>query len=90
MRRTEKPSSQFLGLLHGQAILRSDQRALAMIEARARKRGIMAAVSRSSANYVVRRFALEWMAEHADPLLAEGHLPAMTQSNAAAIQLRAS
>jgi hypothetical protein len=61
MRRTEKPSARFLGLLHGQAVIRSDAKALAMIEARAHARGIMPAVARHSSSYIVRRFSLDWM-----------------------------
>jgi len=61
MRRTERPSARFLGLLHGQAIIRGDSQALAMIEARAQARGIMQAVARHSSAYVVRRFSLDWM-----------------------------
>ena len=64
MRRTEKPSARFLGLLHGQAVIRSDAKALAMIEARAQERGIMPAVARHSSSYIVRRFSLDWMQSH--------------------------
>jgi hypothetical protein len=61
MRRIEKPSARFLGLLHGQAVIRSDAQALSMIEARAHERGIMPAVARHSSAYIVRRFSLDWM-----------------------------
>jgi len=61
MRRIEKPSARFLGLLHGQAVIRNDARALGMIEARAHARGIMPAVARHSSSYIVRRFSLDWM-----------------------------
>ena len=61
MRRIEKPSARFLGLLHGQAVIRSDSRALTMIETRAHERGIMPAVARPSSAYIVRRFSLDWM-----------------------------
>jgi hypothetical protein len=64
MRRTEKPSARFLGLLHGQAVIRSDKQALAMIEARAHERGVMPAVARHSSSYIVRRFSLDWMQNH--------------------------
>ena len=64
MRRIEKPSARFLGLLHGQAVIRSDAQALAMIEARALERGIMPAVARHSSSYIVRRFSLDWMQAH--------------------------
>jgi hypothetical protein len=60
MRRIEKPSARFLGLLHGQAVIRNDAQALGMIEARAQARGIMPAVARHSSSYIVRRFSLDW------------------------------
>lgn len=61
MRRTDRPSARFLGLLHGQAVIRGDSHALALIETRARERGIMPAVARHSSSYIVRRFSLDWM-----------------------------
>jgi hypothetical protein len=64
MHRTEKPSARFLGLLHGQAVIRGDSKALSMIEARAHERGLMPAVARHSSAYIVRRFSLDWMQAH--------------------------
>ena len=61
MRRIQKPSARFLGLLHGQAVIRGDAHALSLVEARAHERGIMPSVARHSSSYIVRRFSLDWM-----------------------------
>jgi len=64
MRRIQKPSARFLGLLHGQAVIRGDAHALSLVEARAHERGIMPAVARHSSSYIVRRFSLDWRQAH--------------------------
>jgi hypothetical protein len=61
MRHLDRPSARFLGLLHGQAVLRGDTAALNAVEACATERGRRAAVARHSFTYVRRMRALEEM-----------------------------
>ena len=59
MRHIDRPSARFLGLLHGQAVMRGDPDALQAIEACAAERGRRAAALRHSFMYVRRRRELE-------------------------------
>jgi hypothetical protein len=85
MRNLDRPSARFLGLLHGQAVMRGDFNALVAIETAAVERGRKAAVARHSFTYVRRMRALEEMghpemdeAFEPDPayLLRKGVVPA--------------
>ena len=83
MRHLDRPSARFLGLLHGQAVLRGDAAAQSCVEMAADERGRLSAVMRHSFTYVRRRRELdEGVFEHdfeeaLDPayLVSQGAVP---------------
>jgi hypothetical protein len=94
MRQIDRPSARFLGLLHGQAVIRGDAGAQETIEAAAVERGQRRAVVRHSFTYVRRKralddmngaFELEFEGLHEpDPayLVSRGVIPAAALSSA--------
>ena len=90
MRHLDRPSVRFLGLLHGQAIIRHDADAQSLVEACAAERGQRAAVARHSFTYVRRMRELEMdsadLDESFEPdpayLINQGAIPATSLSSA--------
>ena len=86
MRHLDRPSARFLGLLHGQAVLRGGSAAQSCVESAGEERGRLSAVMRHSFTYVRRRRELnEGVFDHdfdeaLDPayLVSQGAVPRLS------------